>query len=268
MKIKYTLFILLACLGIGTFVLLACNHQGIAEGATDLPHHVSLDIGKGINMEFVLIEPGTFPMGSSVAEEDEAPEHPVAISQPYYLGIYEVTQEQWVAMMGNDPSTFKGGKRPVDRVSWEDSQIFINKLQEKTDREFALPTEAQWEYAARAGTNTRWHFGDTESKLGDYAWFEGNSNDETHPVGQKEPNAWGLYDMYGNVQEWCKDWYGAPYAKEKASDPQGKASGDSKVLRGGAWGDDFTMVRSTYRNANGIDAKTSGTGFRVVMMVE
>ncbi|HZG83995.1 formylglycine-generating enzyme family protein [Paenibacillus sp.] len=235
-----------------------------------LPKTESIEIGNGIDMEFVLIRSGSFTMGSSLhaGDGDEAPEHKVTITKPFYLGKYEVTQEQWEDIMGYNPSQFKGDRRPVDSVSWEEAQIFLKKLQDKTGQKFGLPTEAQWEYAARAGTRTTWDFGDSESILGDYAWFGENSGDETHPVGQKKPNAWGLFDMYGNVQEWCNDWYANPYPEGDVSDPQGPGSGDSRVLRGGAWGDDFTMVRSAYRNASGADAKTPGIGLRVVMIIE
>ncbi|WP_079913074.1 formylglycine-generating enzyme family protein [Paenibacillus sp. 32352] len=269
MKLKISLLTFLVVTGIADAGLLYFSRSGPTGGEMNLPKTEILDIGHGINMEFVLIHPGSFTMGSSVevGEGDEAPEHKVTITKPFYLGKYEVTQEQWEELMGNNPSKFKGDKRPVDSVSWEDTQLFLQKLQEKTGRKFALPTEAQWEFAARAGTSTRWEFGDNESILGEYAWYQENSDGVTHPVGQKKPNAWGLYDMYGNIQEWCKDWYAAPYPQGNASDPQGPNSGDSRVLRGGAWGDDFTMVRSTYRNASGTDAKTPGIGFRVAMVM-
>lgn len=231
------------------------------------PQSVSLDIGQGVYMEFVRINPGLFTMGSSLysGEGDEAPEHKVTISEPFYLGKYEVSQEQWEVIMGNNPSSFKGNQLPVDHVSWNDAQLFIDKLQDQTGRTFALPTEAQWEFAAHAGTSTLWDFGDSEGALVEYAWFGENADATTHPVGQKKPNAWGVYDMYGNVQEWCADWYANPYSYGDVSDPQGPESGESRVARGGAWGDDFTMVRSSYRNAIGPDDSTPGTGIRVVM---
>lgn len=229
-----------------------------------------IDISNSINMEFVVIKPGSFTMGSSqeVGDEDEAPEHKVTITKPFYLGKYEVTQEQWEAVMENNPSEFKGAKQPVDSVSWEECQIFLKKLQDKTGHKFTLPTEAQWEFACRAGTTTPLNFGSSESLLSEYAWFQENSGNVTHPVGQKKPNPWGLYDMYGNVQEWCNDWYANPYPKGAVSDPQGPSSGESRVLRGGAWGDDFTMIRSSYRNCNGTEGKNSGIGLRIVMVLD
>ncbi|MFC0211903.1 formylglycine-generating enzyme family protein [Paenibacillus chartarius] len=270
MKMNSNLTIIAVVLGIASVGLLYNYNQTFGRTAVNLSKTDSIDLGHGVTMEFVQIHPGSFTMGSSlhVGEGDEALEHKVSITKPFYLGKYEVTQEQWGALMGNNPSHFKGEQLPVDSVSWDEAQLFVTKLQEKTGRRFTLPTEAQWEYAARAGTTTKWDFGDSESMLGGYAWFGENSGEATHPAGQKKPNAWGLYDMYGNVQEWCNDWYASPYPQGDASDPQGPNSGESRVLRGGAWGDDFTMVRSSYRNAAGTDAKTAGIGFRVVMMVE
>ena len=241
------------------------HHYGLS-----LPPTKSIAIGQDAHMEFILIGPGTFFMGSSLyaGGGEEAPEHEVAITTPYYLGKFEVTQYQWNAVMGNNPSAFQDEQHPVDSVSWNDAELFLTKLHSKTGLTFALPTEAQWEYAARAGTRTKWDFGSNESSLGDYAWFGENANEATHPVGQKKPNTWGLYDMYGNVQEWCKDWYESSYPKKQLLDPQGPDEGELRVLRGGAWGDDFSMVRSAYRNAAGPDIQSHGTGLRVVMKID
>jgi formylglycine-generating enzyme required for sulfatase activity len=160
------------------------------------------------------------------------------------MGKYEVTQEQWKAIMGTDPSFRKGATNPVEYVSWNDCQAFIGKLNEKLGKDgvkFSLPTEAQWEYACRAGSTTKYSFDDAEANLEDYAWFSDNSGDRTQPVGQKEPNAWGLYDMHGNVFEWCADWY-RRYAPGDQTDPVGPDSGvsgdlptGSHVLRGCSW---------------------------------
>ncbi len=154
------------------------------------------------------------------------------ISQPFYLGKYEVTQRQWKAVMGNNPSRFKGDDQPVNTVSWNDVQAFIRTLNAREgEGTYHLPTEAEWEYAARAGTMTAYSFGDDPEQLGKYAWYSSNSGRKTHPVGQLKPNAWGLYDMHGNVWEWVQDWYGE-YAARMVSDPQGPASGASRVVRG------------------------------------
>ena len=202
-------------------------------------------------MEFVLIPAGTFMMGSPDsdpdADDNEKPAHQVTLSQDFYLGKYPVTQAQWEAMMGANPSEFKGAARPVETVSWDDVQAFMQKLNERGGADhYRLPTEAQWEYACRAGSSTRYHFGDDAAQLGDYAWYHDNSGGQTHPVGQKQPNAWGLYDMHGNVWEWVQDWYG-DYTVAPVTDPIGPTSGAVRVIRGGSWGDAALYARSAVR---------------------
>jgi formylglycine-generating enzyme required for sulfatase activity len=196
-----------------------------------------LDLGKGVTMKLVLIHPGKFMMGSPDSEQgrrdDEGPQHEVEITKPFYMGATEVTQAQYEVVMGTNPSHFKGPTNPVDSVTWDEAAEFCRKLSEKTRKTARLPTAAEWEYACRAGTKTRFSFGDSDSLLGDYAWCQSNSRGKTNPVGQKKPNAWGLYDMHGNVAEWCADWYG-PYSSVASKDPQGAASGGGRVVRGGA----------------------------------
>ena len=167
-----------------------------------------------IGMTFALIPAGTFQMGSPAGEagrNDDERQHKVTISRPFYLQTTEVTQGQWQKVMGSNPAHFNtcGKDCPVEQVSWDDAQEFIRKLNqmEKTDT-YRLPTEAEWEWACRAKSTGRFSFGDDEAGLKDYAWFDKNSAAKTHPVGQLKPNAWGLYDMHGNVWEWCRDWYG------------------------------------------------------------
>ena len=194
-----------------------------------------------IDMEFVLIQPGEFDMGSPANEigrgNDEGPVHHVKISEAFYLGKYEVTQKQWHEVMGNNPLYFKGDDLPVERVSWDDVQDFIKKLNEKEGtNKYRLPTEAEWEYAARAGTTTRYSFGDDDSKLGEYAWYSENSGHKTHPFGKKVANPWGLYDVHGNVWEWVQDeWHdtynGAPTDGSAWEDGVSAAL----VYRGGRW---------------------------------
>ncbi|MBN2579635.1 MAG: formylglycine-generating enzyme family protein [Pirellulales bacterium] len=212
---------------------------------------IRYDLGKGIALDLVLIRPGSFLMGDEKGGPEERPVHQVTISKPFYLGKFEVTQEQWEAVMGKNPGRFRGDKRPVDRVSWDACRAFLKKLNEKfpdSGVTFCLPTEAQWEYACRAGTSTRYSFGDDANKLGDYAWFEDNAGGKTHPVGEKKPNAWGLYDMYGNVWEWCADWYAADYYRHApAVNPLGPATGSHRILRGGSWSDGAYYCRSSYR---------------------
>jgi formylglycine-generating enzyme required for sulfatase activity len=211
---------------------------GPALGPKSGPASLTLDLGKGVLMKLVLIRPGKFMMGSPDSEEghkaDEGPQHQVTISKPFYMGVTEVTQAQFEAVMGTNPSKFKGPTNPVESVTWDEAVEFCRRLSEKTGKTFRLPTEAEWEYACRAGTKTRFSFGDSESVLGDYAWCTSNSGGKTHPVGQKKPNAWGLYDMHGNVWEWCADWFG-DYSSGSSTDPQGPGSGGSRVLRGGSW---------------------------------
>src|SRR4051812_25966856 len=167
----------------------------IAASCPAQPAHAFADLGEGVTMDFVLIPAGSFIMGSdeNTGDGDESPQHKVTLTSPFYLGKFEVTQGQWTAVMGNNPSEFKDAKRPVDNVSWNDCQDFLTKLSAKTGRKFALPTEAQWEYACRAGTTSTWSFGEREGDAVDYGWLEPNSGGASHPVGEKKPNAWGLH---------------------------------------------------------------------------
>ncbi len=235
------------------------------------PSRASVDLGGGVTMEFVLVPAGDFIMGSdeNTGDGDESPQHKVTFTRPFYLGKFEVTQEQWSALMGGNPSEFHGPHRPVDNVSWNDCQAFLARLSAKTGRRFALPTEAQWEYACRAGTATPWSFGERETDAADYGWLAANSGGATHPVGEKKPNAWGLHDMHGNVWEWCADWYEKhAYAASDVTDPTGPAASTSRILRGGAWGEHPNNARSAVRNCIGPDTHHNGTGFRCVMLVE
>ena len=211
---------------------------------------LSVDLGRGVKMDFVLIKAGSFMMGSEKGNANEKPVHKVTITKPFYIGVYEVTQAQWKALMGDNPSLQKGDDLPVENVSWEDCQGFLAKLKEKAGKGMMcrFPTEAEWEYACRAGAKTEYSFGDDVGSLEDYAWFGANSQNENHPVGQKKPNAWGLYDMHGNVSEWCSDWFDAAYyAKSPPEDPKGPASGEFRIARGGSWRDDAGSTRSASR---------------------
>ena len=175
-------------------------------------------------------------MGSKSGETDEKPVHPVKIPD-FYLGKYEVTQEQYEALMdGQNPSEFKGPQNPVEHMSWNLCQEFCKRLSGKSGIAFRLPTEAEWEYACRAGSAATYCCGDKVEDLKAYAWFAGTAGDKTHPVGQLKPNAWGLYDMHGNVWEWCQDWYGKDYYQTSPPlDPQGPETGTGRNLRGGSW---------------------------------
>lgn len=267
------------CLSLGLALALACAQSRSfadasvatphADAPTSLPKSVRLDLGGGLFMDFVLIPAGRFQRGSpeEVGDEDETPRREVSLTQPFYLGVFEVTQEQWTRVMGDNPSHFKGLKHPVDSVSWDECQRFLAKLTALVGRRVALPTEAQWEYACRAGTDSRWFFGEKAEALGEYAWFAENSGGQTHPVGQKKPNAWGVCDLYGNLGEWCADWYANPYLRTPSQDPQGPVRGVSRCIRGGAWGDSPGSARSAYRNANGPDGANDGIGFRCLLPV-
>ena len=196
---------------------------------------LSIKIGKILSdlfIEMVLIQPGVFTMGSS----EFTPAHQVTITKAFYIGKYEVTQAQWQAVMGSNPSSFKGDNLPVELVSWNQCQTFIQTLNQMGQGTFRLPTEAEWEYACRAGTTTLYYWGDDpgETQIGEYAWYLGNSGSKTHDVGLKKSNGWGLYDMSGNVWEWCQDWSGN-YNSEPQNDPTGADTGLYRVLRGGSW---------------------------------
>jgi formylglycine-generating enzyme required for sulfatase activity len=222
-----------------------------------------------IGIEFVLILAGTFMMGSpdsdTQAADGEKPAHRVTISQPFYLGMYAVTQGQWHAVMGTNPSQFTDElNRPVEWVSWDDTQEFLRRLNAKEGgMRYRLPTEAEWEYACRAGSTARYSFGDDSSQLDAYGWYYDNSGSTTHPVGQLTPNAWGLYDMHGNVLEWVQDWYGA-YTPEPVTDPQGPTSGSLRVLRGGSWGNVAWYCRSAARGYGAPGGRFVLLGFRLV----
>lgn len=211
----------------------------------------TLDLGGGAKLELLLIRPGTFMMGDEKGGADEKPVHKVTITKPFYLGKYKVTQQQWEALMGSNPSNAKSPANPVERVSWEDCQAFLKKLDEKFGDKavkFSLPTEAQWEYACRAGSTTKYCFGDKEADLGRYAWFIANSKDKIHSVGEKKANAWGLYDVHGDAWEWCADWYDKAYYKASpANDPPGPASGIFRVCRGSSWDNTAPDCRSAFR---------------------
>ena len=199
---------------------------------------LAFDLGGGVKMEFVLIRPGSFMMGSDKGSPEEKPVHKLAITKPFFLGKHEVTQAQYQAVMGANPAHFKGDDTlPVEMISWNNCQEFLKKLNEKIPgKEFRLPTEAQWEYACRAGSTTDFFFGDDESLVDQYAWNYNNGEEKTHLVGVKKPNAWGLYDMHGNVWEWCQDFYGGKYYETSpAEDPKGPQTGPLHVLRGGSW---------------------------------
>jgi len=212
-------------------------------------------------IEMVWIPPGQFQMGGAM-EDDERPTHTVRLSRGFWMGRYPVTQIQWTALMGANPSSFQGKKRPVENITWHEANAYIDKINAKTAG-YRLPTEAEWEYASRAGRRGRWCFGNDETKLPEFAWTAQNSGRQTHEVGKKKPNAWGLFDMHGNVWEWCSDWFG-PYSGGLARDPVGPAYGDFKVVRGGSWYFPAAQSRCAYRDGERPEGRLNSLGFRLV----
>ena len=235
----------------------------ISQNITSLP--------PDFHLEMVDIPAGKFNMGSN-EYEDEKPIHEVIVPA-FQIGKYPITQAQYQAVMGTNLSRFSGNpQNPVESVTWFNAQEFCEKLSQLTRKNYRLPTEAEWEYACRAGTKTRFSFGDDKEQLGDYAWVDGNSNNTTHPVGEKRPNPWGIYDMHGNVWEWCADSYHESYAdkpdniKENGSIPwtdNNITNASSIIRRGGSWCRDPLAYSSAYRGKSVADIRND-IGFRVV----
>ena len=253
---------------------------------------VPVERTNSIGMKFVLIPPGEFDMGSPkeliegelrLLDGDaffgdhipgEGPQHRVRITKPYWLGVTDVTQEEYQRVMGSNPSKFQGDpKRPVEMVSWDDAVEFCRRLSElpgekAAKQRCALPTEAQWEHACRAGSTSRYYFGNDENQLGEFAWYDDNSSGQTHAVGQKRANAWGLYDMNGNVWQWCQDWFDKHhYANSAAVDPAGPATGSDRVARGGAYRAPARRCRSAIRGSTELGHGRDFVGFRVCQVV-
>jgi len=225
--------------------------------------------GNSIGMKFTQIPAGEFEMGSEESDYEKHV-HTVKIKNPFYLGSYPVTQAEWKVVMGDRPSYFKGDDNlPVEQVSWDDVQKFIKKLNEKEGtNKYRLPSEAEWEYACRAGTTTRYSFGDPESKLGDYGWYDKNSDRTTHPVGQKEHNPWGVYDMHGNVWEWVQDeWHDSYNGAPTDGSARESGAGANRVFRGGSWYDTARGCRSAARAHYAPRTRNLRLGFRLLQEV-
>ncbi|WP_288179499.1 formylglycine-generating enzyme family protein [Leyella stercorea] len=230
--------------------------------------NITIPVKDGISIAMVRIEAGTFTMGATAEMKDpwdnEKPTHRVTLTNDYYIGKYEVTQALWKAVMGNNPSKFKGDNLPVEWVCWDDCQEFISKLNRITGKTFRLPTEAEWEYAARGGNKSRGYQYSGSNNLSDVAWFMDNSGDETHAVGTKQPNELGIYDMSGNVWEWCQDRYGK-YNSSSQVNPTGANSGSERVNRGGGWDYYAIGCRSSLRDSNTPSSYSRGLGLRLVL---
>ena len=235
-------------------------------------------------MKLKLIPAGEFQMGST-EEDNEKPRHLVTISRPFYLGVYPVTQCEYIQVIKQNPRCFPGNNRlPIESVSWFDAVAFCNELSRQEGLKpfftinsepvkvpdwngpgYRLATEAEWEYACRAGTTTRFSLGDHENVLGEHAWYGKNSRSRTHPVGEKKPNPFGLFDMHGNVWEWCWDWSDLSYYNIESTsiDPKGPKTGKARVLRGGSWNNDALVFRSASRNWDEPAVRNRYCGFRV-----
>lgn len=293
---RITAFLFVIGVSLPVFPIQSCFGQAAKE------------VTNSIGMKLVFIPKGTFTMGSSTSEEgslNDERQHQVKINQDYYLGIHEVTQSQYAKVLGKNPSFFQGDEvatrvpaktdprtgrvieeekkvakdtsnHPAENLDWSDAKYFCQRLSDlpeerEAGRVYRLPTEAEWEYACRAGTETAFSFGGSSDSLKEYGWYSENSGRKfeatyldrrTHPVGEKKPNPWGLYDMHGNVWEWCSDWYGE-YPKDEQVDPKGPEKGSQHVIRGGSWRTDTAYCRSAARY--GIAQSPSTVGFRVVL---
>lgn len=234
-----------------------------------MPVAREFDLGGGVRLPFILIPPGSFSMGSLEGYEQERPLHKVTLRQTVYLLAHPLTQEQWRLIQGNNPSHFVGDKRPVEQVSWDDCGVFLINLAKKFGEFFRLPTEAEWEYACRAGQDTPYSFGDDVGKMDEYAWFKTNSQGETHDVFGKKPNPWGVYDMHGHVWEWCQDCYDENYYKKSpAQDPMGPLGlkNSARVCRGGAYNSIPSDLRCSTRHGNFPSARLATVGVRPVLV--
>ena len=251
-----------------TYVASSSNNSSGSLSVASGSNTISIPVKDGINIEMVKVEAGTFMMGATPEMEkpnsDEKPVHQVTLTNDYYMGKYEVPQALWEAVMGSNPSKYKGDNLPVEKVSWNDCQEFISKLNSLTGRKFRLPTEAEWEYAARGGKRSRGYQYSGNSNISDVAWYDGNSGSKTHPVGTKQANELGIYDMSGNVYEWCLDWYGS-YSSSSQTNPTGADSGSKRVYRGGSWYDYAWSCRLSNRYFNTPDFRIDDLGLRLAL---
>ena len=242
----------------------------VLDGGSSTSTSGSLNIA---GFDMVYVKGGTFTMGATAeqgsdAYDNEKPVHSVTLSD-YYIGKYEVTQAQWKAIMGSNPSEWKGDNLPVENVSWDDIQEFITKLNAQTGKKFRLPTEAEWEYAARGGNQSKGYKYSGSNSISDVAWYYDNSSSKTHPVGQKSPNELGVYDMSGNVYEWCQDWYSSSaYSSSSQTNPTGPSSGSYRVLRSGGWNSSARYCRVSNRAGSTPDSRGGNLGFRLVCLPE
>ena len=272
-------------IGSGSYSAQACDVNGDGEvNVSDVTALVNLIINgggesefknrtftvNGVSFEMIAVEGGTFTMGAtseqgSDAYDDEKPAHQVTLSS-YYIGKTEVTQELWQAVMGSNPSKFSGTNLPVEKVSWEDCQSFVIKLNELTGKNFRLPTEAEWEYAARGGNKSNGFKFSGGNNIAEVAWYSENGNKISHPVATKAPNELGIYDMSGNVWEWCSDWYSSSYyTSSSQTNPTGPNSGSYRVYRGGSWSGNDRYCRVSQRDSNYPSYRFNYVGLRLAL---
>ena len=251
-------------------VLTTNSSSSVASGTSSSDNTITIPVKDGISIDMVRVEAGTFTMGTKKEMkkpwDDENPAHQVTLTNDYYIGKYEVTQALWQAVMGNNPSYYKGENLPVECVSWNRCQEFIGKLNSITGKKFRLPTEAEWEYAARGGKKSRGYRYSGRNKLSDVAWYKDNSGykTHTHTVGTKQANELGIYDMSGNVWEWCQDWFGK-YSSSSQVNPTGADNGSSRVFRGGCWYNNASNCRPSCRGDNILYDINSGIGLRLAL---
>ena len=246
----------------------AVAQQPVVQTPIANSDNITIPVKDGISIDMVRVEAGTFTMGATAEMKKpdgaEKPTHRVTLTNDYDIGKYEVTQALWKAVMGKNPSYFKGDNLPVENVSWDDCQEFISKLNSITGKTFRLPTEAEWEYAARGGNKSRGYQYSGSNNLLDVAWFWDNSGHKIHAVGTKQPNELGIYDMSGNVWEWCQDWY-ETYSSSSQVNPTGANSGSYRVCRGGSWGCIARICRSSYRYCGTPVSRYTFLGLRLVL---
>ena len=246
----------------------AVAQQPVVQAPVANSDNITIPVKDGISIDMVRVEAGTFTMGATAemknTEDSEKPTHRVTLTNDYYIGKYEVTQALWKAVMGNNPSYFKGGNLPVEQVSWDDCQDFLSKLNRITGKTFRLPTEAEWEYAARGGKKSRGYQYSGSNNLSDVAWYLDNSGSKTHAVGTKQPNELGLYDMSGNVWVWCQDRRGQ-YNSFSQVNPTGANSGSKRPFRGGCWAYAASACRSSFRAFNVPAYCVDDLGLRLVL---
>ncbi len=249
-------------------VLTTHTSSSVSSGSSSTGNTITIPVKDGISIDMVRVEAGTFKMGATPEMKnpwkDEKPAHQVTLTNDYYIGKYEVTQALWQAVMGNNPSDFKGDNLPVESVSWDDCQEFISKLNRITGKTFRLPTEAEWEYAARGGNKSRGYQYSGSNNLSDVAWYSDNSGKITHAVGTKQPNELGIYDMSGNVWEWCQDWYGK-YSSSSQINPTGANGGSCRMCRGGGWVISARSCRSSCRYYYSPDSRIRFLGLRLAL---